>query len=57
MERNNVKLIRSLPRHPTTGGRFERFHQTLKMKLAATLLEQPGTPLELAVDYALFAYK
>ena len=57
MERHSVRLIRSLPRMPTTGGRFERFHQTFKMKLSATLLEHPGTPMNLAVDHALDAYK
>jgi len=52
-----IKPIASTPRHPTTCGKVERFHQTLKKWLKAhqpaPTLNQLQALLDQATDYAL----
>ncbi len=56
MEEFGVRIIRSLPRSPETGGRFERLHATLKDILGMVLRER-CLPLDEALEEALSIYK
>lgn len=61
MRELQVKIYRSLPYTPQTGGRFERMHQTVKDVLSRSLLQKEADGQEVTVeeglDIALYIYK
>lgn len=57
MEEMGVKMLRAQPRQPTTGGRFEAFHKTIKCILDSILSEESTLTVEEGLEKACFIYK
>ena len=52
-----IKLVNALPRHPTTGGRFERFGQEIKLRINGVLAEHPYLDIDQGIAMAISLYK
>ena len=57
MKKHGIKHIRAAPYTPQVGGRFERFHKTLKEFLKAARFEQPSALFSVLLDDVMNRYK
>ncbi len=57
MKELGVKLVKAQPRQPTTGGRFEAFHRTIKSILDSVVANEAGIEVLEAVEKSCYIYK
>lgn len=57
MKQMGVEMIKALPRHPQTGGRYETFHKTITSILDSVLTEEPHLDVADGLAKAYYIYK